>query len=102
MGGKPLRLYRQAMSPWGVASGGCKPEVKQLPLKGTREARCKPPRRGAWLRTYMVSKQRCATKRTDTMEGNSRCLYQGGCEPLGRSGQWMQAGGETAALKRYR
>jgi hypothetical protein len=26
------------MSPWGVASGRCKPEVKQLPLKGTGEA----------------------------------------------------------------
>jgi hypothetical protein len=38
MGGNPLRLYRQAMSPWGVASGRCKPEVKQLPLKGTGEA----------------------------------------------------------------
>jgi hypothetical protein len=58
MGGKPRRLYRQAMSRWGVASGGCKPEVKKLPLKGTREARCKPPRRGAWLRTHMVSKRR--------------------------------------------
>jgi hypothetical protein len=31
-------LYQQAASPWGVASGGCKPEVKELPLKGTREA----------------------------------------------------------------
>jgi hypothetical protein len=50
----------------------------------------------------MVSKRRCATKHTDTMEGNSRRLYQGGCEPLGRSCWWMQAGGETAALKRYR
>jgi hypothetical protein len=25
---KPFRLYRQALSRWGVASGGCKPEVK--------------------------------------------------------------------------
>jgi hypothetical protein len=57
MGGKPRRLYRQAVSPWGVASGGCKLEVKKLPLKGTREARCKPPRRGAWLRECMVSKR---------------------------------------------
>jgi hypothetical protein len=58
MGGKPQRLYRQALSPWDVASGGCKPEVKKLPLKGTREARCKPPRGGAWLRTHTVSKRR--------------------------------------------
>jgi hypothetical protein len=34
----------------------------------------------------------CATRRTDTMEGNSRRLYQGGGEPLARSGSWMQAG----------
>jgi hypothetical protein len=43
----------------------------------------------------------CATKRTDTMEGNSRRLYQGGCEPLGRRGWRMQTSGERAALKRY-
>jgi hypothetical protein len=102
MGGNPLRLYRQALSPWAVAPRGCKRGVKQLVLKGTREARCKPPRGGAWLRTHTVSKRRCATKRIDTMEGNSRRLYQGGCEPLGRSGSWMQAGREIAALKRYR
>jgi hypothetical protein len=57
MSGKLLRLYRQALSRWGVASGGCKPEVKKLPLKGTREVRCKPPRRGAWLRTHTASKR---------------------------------------------
>jgi putative transposase len=28
MRGNLLRLYRQAMSPWGVAAGGCKPAVK--------------------------------------------------------------------------
>jgi hypothetical protein len=43
------------VSRWGVASGGCKPEVKKLPLKGTGEARCKPPRGRAWLRGRMVS-----------------------------------------------
>jgi hypothetical protein len=43
------------MSPWGVASGGCKPEVKKLPLKSTGEARCKPPRGRAWLKDRMVS-----------------------------------------------
>jgi hypothetical protein len=82
----PSACMRQALSRWGVASGGGNPEVKELPLKGTGEARCRPPRRGAWLRECMVSQRRCATKRTDTMEGNSRRLYQGGCEPLGRSG----------------
>jgi hypothetical protein len=43
------------VSHWGVASGGCNPEVKELPLKGTGEARGKPPRRRAWLRDRMVS-----------------------------------------------
>jgi hypothetical protein len=43
------------MSRWGVASGGCKPEVKELPLKGTGAARCRPPRGQAWLRGNMVS-----------------------------------------------
>jgi hypothetical protein len=35
----------------------------------------------------MGGNPQCATRRTDTMEGNSRRLYQGGGEPLGRSGQ---------------
>jgi hypothetical protein len=48
-------LYRQAMSRWGVASAGCKAEVKELPLKGTGEARCRPPRGQAWLRGRRVS-----------------------------------------------
>ena len=55
MSGKLRRLYRQAMSPWGVAPGGGTPGVKQLPLKGTGEARGKPPRRRAWLRKHTVS-----------------------------------------------
>lgn len=40
-------LYRQAMSRCGVASALCKAEVKELPLKGIGEARCRPPRRPA-------------------------------------------------------
>jgi hypothetical protein len=60
------------MSRWAVASGGCKPEVKQLPLKGTGEARCKPPRSPAWLRTYMASKQR---NERPTGNGTPATLY---------------------------
>jgi hypothetical protein len=67
------------MSRWAVAPGGCTLGVKELALKGT-----------------------CATKLTDTMEGNSRRLYQGGYEPLRCSGWWMQASGEIATSKRYR
>jgi len=53
--GKLRDLCRQVMSPWGAASGGCTPEVKELPLKGTGEARGKPPRSRAWLRECRVS-----------------------------------------------
>jgi hypothetical protein len=49
--------YQWATSRWAVASGGCKPGVKQLALKGTGEARCKPPRGRAWLRECMVSQR---------------------------------------------
>jgi hypothetical protein len=48
---------QQALSPWGVASAGCNAEVKQLPLKGTGAARCRPPRCRAWLRQYRASKR---------------------------------------------
>jgi hypothetical protein len=89
------------MSRWGVASRGCTLEVKELPLKGTGEARGKPPRGPAWLRDRMVSANECATKRNDEMEGNSHSLYQGGDELLGRSTQRKHSGGEIAALERY-
>ena len=55
MRGKRHSLYRQTMSRWAVASGGCTPEVKELALKGTHQARCRPPRRGARLRSRMVN-----------------------------------------------
>jgi hypothetical protein len=96
-----IACTKQAMSPWGVVVGGCKPAVKELPLKGIRAARCRPPRSGAWLRDRMVSAHECATKRNDEMEGNSQSLYQGGDELLGRSTQRKHSGGERAALERY-
>ncbi len=55
MSGKLRCLYRQTMSLWAVASGGCTPGVKELARKGIREARCRPPRCGAWLRDRKVS-----------------------------------------------
>jgi hypothetical protein len=42
MSGKLHDLYRQVVSRSGVASGGCKPQVKELPLKGSRETPCRP------------------------------------------------------------
>jgi hypothetical protein len=56
MDGKSHRLSRQTMSPWTVASGGCTPEVKQLALKGTGVARCRPPRSRAWLRVVYLQR----------------------------------------------
>jgi hypothetical protein len=55
MRGKRHSLYRQTMSRWAVASRGCTLEVKELALIGTHEARCRPPRRGARLRSRMVN-----------------------------------------------
>src|SRR5688500_14974649 len=55
MGGKAPCRYRQALSSWGVAPGGGNPDVKELPLKGTGEARCRPPRCQAWLRDPRAS-----------------------------------------------
>lgn len=46
---------RWAVSRWAVASIGGSADVKQLALKGNREARCRPPRCGAWLRGDRVS-----------------------------------------------
>jgi hypothetical protein len=66
MRGNLHRLYRQAASPWGVASGGCTPEVKKLPLKGTGEARCRPPRGRAWLRDRMVSTNKAGVNLRET------------------------------------
>jgi hypothetical protein len=57
MGGKPHHLYRQMVSRWAVAPRGCTLGVKELVLKGTDEARGKPPRGRAWLRKPMVSKR---------------------------------------------
>jgi hypothetical protein len=45
--GSSIFLYRQEVRRWGVAAGRCSPVVKQLPLKGTGEVRCRPPRRQA-------------------------------------------------------
>src|SRR5919201_3785030 len=53
-----IGFIRKPMSPWAVASGGIKPEVKKLALKCTREARGRPPRREAWLRHSRESKRR--------------------------------------------
>jgi hypothetical protein len=42
------------MSRWAVASKGGHIEVKELALKGTGEARCRPSRGRAWLRGHLV------------------------------------------------
>src|SRR5919202_1685699 len=53
--GNSVACAKQATSRRVVASGGCKPGVKKLTQKCTREARCRPPRSGARLRGGMVS-----------------------------------------------
>jgi hypothetical protein len=51
----PTGHAKDPVSLWTEASARCKAGVKKLVLKGTGEARCKPPRRQAWLRDNMVS-----------------------------------------------
>jgi hypothetical protein len=51
----PIASTREAMSLWAVAPERCNSCVKELALIDTREARCRPPRRGGWLRGRMVS-----------------------------------------------
>ena len=87
MSGKLHGLYRQAMSRWGVASGGCKPEVKQLPLKGTGEARCKPPRRQAWLRGYKVSSNEASVDLRETYPLSRNILHSPRMRPWDDTGQ---------------
>jgi hypothetical protein len=76
-------LYRQAMSRWAVAPGGCTPGVKELALKGTGAARGKPPRSRAWLRTHRVS-QRSDQRPTGNRAPASRpCLMGQRPHPMG-------------------
>jgi hypothetical protein len=55
MGGNPLWLYQGATEPLGLSRIGRSIPVSSMPLKGTGEARGKPPRCPAWLRDRMVS-----------------------------------------------
>ena len=43
-------LYQGAHEPLGLSGAGRSVSVSSMPLKGTGEARCKPPRGRAWLR----------------------------------------------------
>lgn len=54
MGGNPLGLYQEAHEPLGLSRAGRSVPVSSMPLKGTGEARGKPPIRRAWLRDRMV------------------------------------------------
>jgi hypothetical protein len=55
MGEIPRGSVREPTEPLGLSRIGRSIPVSSMPLKGTREARGKPPRRGAWLRDHMVS-----------------------------------------------
>jgi hypothetical protein len=54
MGGNPLGLYQRAQEPLGLSRAGRAVSVSSMPLKGTGEARGKPPRGRAWLRNRRV------------------------------------------------
>ena len=55
MGGNPHWLYQGTSEPLGLSEAGRSVPVSSMPLKGTGEARGKPPRGPAWLRGRMVS-----------------------------------------------
>jgi len=77
------------VSRWGVASGGCKPEVKQLPLKGTGAARCRPPRSQAWLRGDKVSPNEADFDLRGMAPLPRNILHSRGVVPLTETGQRM-------------
>ena len=55
MGGNPHWLYQGASEPLGLSRAGRSVPVSSMPLKGTGEARGKPRRGRAWLRSRTVS-----------------------------------------------
>jgi hypothetical protein len=55
MGENPPWLYQGVGEPLGLSRTGRSVPVSSMPLKGTGEARGKPPRGPAWLRDRMVS-----------------------------------------------
>ena len=55
MGGNPRSPVQAGDEPLGLSRAGRSVPVSSMPLKGTGEARGKPPRRPAWLRGRMVS-----------------------------------------------
>ncbi len=57
MGEKPQCLYEAGVEPLGRSIQGYQLDVKELPLKGTGAARCRPPRGQAWLRDHRASTQ---------------------------------------------
>jgi hypothetical protein len=74
------------MSRWGVASAGCKAEVKELPLKGTGEARCRPQetRLGSEVAGWVQTKRRQPTGKSPVFRKNSillRCTASSAGQP---------------------
>jgi hypothetical protein len=55
MGGNPLGFCQGAHEPLGLSRTGRSVSASSMPLKGTGEARGKPPRGRAWLRGRTVS-----------------------------------------------
>jgi hypothetical protein len=58
---------RYPMSRWAEAPMRCSIGVKKLALKGTRAARCRPPRSGAWLRDNMASPNEASLHLRETL-----------------------------------
>lgn len=75
------------MSLWTVAPEGCNSGVKELALKGTGEARCRPPRRQAWLRGSMVSASKAGFDLREISPLPRNTLHTCGVKAHGSTGQ---------------
>ena len=60
--------------------------VKQLSLKGTREVRCRPPRRGAWQTESMVSPNEVGFNLRETRPLPRNILHTWSSDPGQRTG----------------
>jgi hypothetical protein len=81
------RLYREAMSLWTVAPEGGNSGVKELALKGTGEARGRPPRRQAGLRGRMGSASKAGFDLRAISPLPRNTLHPGGVKAPGSTGQ---------------
>jgi hypothetical protein len=83
----PIASTREAMSLWAVALERCNSRVKELALIDTHEARCRPPRRGVWLRGRMVSSNEAGFNLREMIPLSRNILHSREISALADTGQ---------------